>query len=84
MSFCPFSRYRDALGTPGKGLHKYRFLGTSIVDYVLALVSAAVMTHFTGIPLVLSTIAWLVLGIVSHMLFGVKTGATGYLGLNCK
>ena len=83
MAFCPFSRYRDILGVPGKGLHKYKFLGTSAVDYALSLISAAVTTYFTGLPLVLSTIAWLVVGIILHALFGLKTDSVRYLGLGC-
>ena len=34
---CPFSRYKNLLGTPNEGVHQYRFLNTAIVDYILAL-----------------------------------------------
>ena len=83
MKFCPFSQFRDIFGKPGIGVHKYKIMGTAIVDYVLTLVLALVWTYFTGFPLVLSTIMMFVIGIVCHILFGVPTDAVKYLGLKC-
>jgi hypothetical protein len=79
--FCPLARYKALLGTPNEGVHKHKFLGTSVVDYLLTLVAASLTTYFTRFPLVLSTIVWFVLGIVSHVLFGVRTEATQFLGV---
>ena len=78
MSSCP---YKDMFGVPGQGVHSYRFLDTAIVDYVLTIALAAVVTKFTGMPFVLSTILMFVLGIVLHAVFCVSTNTTKYLGI---
>ena len=83
MSVCPFSKYKDILGVIGTGVHKYRFLNTAIVDYTLTIIGACITTYFSNIPLVLTTIAWFVMGIILHILFGVETSTLTYLGIRC-
>jgi hypothetical protein len=80
---CPFSKYRNIFGIPGKGVHKYQFLDTAIVDYVLTLILAALATYFSKIPLVLTTIFMFITGIILHILFGVETSTLKYLGIKC-
>jgi len=83
MSFCPFKKFKNALGIPKRGVHSYRILGTAAVDYVLTLMAAFVTSYSLSIPLVLTTIVWLMLGILLHILFGVKTNTLKYLDINC-
>ena len=73
-------RYKDIFGKPNEGIHSYRFMGTAIVDYVDTILLTVIFTYLTNIPLVLSTIIVFVLGIVLHILFGVSTNSTKYLG----
>ena len=73
-------RYKDIFGKPNEGIHSYRFMGTAIVDYVATILLTVIFTYLTNIPLVLSTIIVFVLGIVLHILFGVSTNSTKYLG----
>ena len=75
---CP---YKYLFGIPGKGVHAYRFMDTAIVDYVGTIVLAALLTKFTQLPLVLSTILMFIIGILLHVVFCVPTDATRYLGL---
>jgi len=84
MNLCPFIEYKDALGVPEKGIHSYRFLNVAIVDYILTILAATVITYYTKIPLVLTTITILVIAIFIHMMFDVETNAVRYLGLSCK
>ena len=84
MNICPFSKYKSVFGFPAQGVHKYRFLDTAIVDYILTIVASCITTYFSKIPLVLTTIMWLILGIVFHILFGVETNTLKYLGITCK
>ena len=79
MLFC---KYKNSLGVPGEGVHKYRFGGIAIVDYIMTLVVAAFTSYMTGIPLILTTILWLVLAIVLHIMFCVPTSTTKYLGIH--
>ena len=81
---CPFSKYKDIAGASGTGIHKYRFLGISAVDFFGTILIATAITWFFKVPLDLSVIGILVLSLIIHMLFGVETGALKYLGLTCK
>jgi hypothetical protein len=81
--YCPFSKYKNILGVPGKGAHKYQFLDTAIVDYIFTILGAIITTYFSHIPLVLTTIFWFIMGIILHILFGVETSTLKYLGIKC-
>lgn len=83
MSLCPLSNYKTILGKINEGVHKYRFLDTAVVDYVLTIILSCVTTWFSNIPLVLTTIAWFIIGILLHIIFGVETNTLKYLGINC-
>ena len=83
MGFCPLSVYKNIFGKEGTGLHRFRLLDVALVDYLLSILSAILFSAITKFPLVLSTILIFILGIILHMLFGVKTSAVKFLGLNC-
>jgi hypothetical protein len=80
---CIFKKYKNIFGSPSKGVHSIRFVGTAIVDYILTLFMAIITTFFTKIPLELTTIMWLIMGIISHILFGVQTSTMKYLNIKC-
>jgi hypothetical protein len=80
---CIFKKYKNFFGKPDKGVHSIRFAGTAIVDYILTLFMAIITTFFTKIPLELTTIVWLIMGIISHILFGVQTSTMKYLNIKC-
>ena len=84
MTICPFSKLGSIFGVVNEGIHKYRFLNTAIIDYILTIIIACITTYFSNIPLVLTTIMWLVIGIILHILFGVETNTLKYLGILCK
>ena len=81
---CPLtidlSQYKNIFGKPGKGLHQYKFKGTAVIDYLLTIVGAFIVTYYTDIPLVITTIILLLLGILFHSLFGIRSQALKYLG----
>ena len=79
MKFC---QYSNIFGVAGQGVHKYRIFDTAIVDYVGTILLAMILTKFTKIPFVISTIIMFVLGILMHALFCVNTNAVKFLGLN--
>ena len=80
---CPLKSYRNFFGTPGTGVHRFRLFDVAAIDYLLTLLVAMATTWSTGMPLMVATIGWLVLGVVMHMLFGVNTHAIRWLGLSC-
>ena len=83
MTTCPLSAYKNVFGEQGTGLHQYKFKGTSIFDYFFIIACAFALTFFTDIPLVLTTIGLLLLGILAHTLVGLPTQTVKYLGLTC-
>ena len=80
MSSFDLSKYKNIFGPPGKGIHQYKFKGTAIVDYLVTILLAFLLTYFTDIPLVITTIGLLIVGIILHYLFGVNTHTIKYLG----
>tara|TARA_B100000929_G_scaffold107782_1_gene85271 strand:+ start:10364 stop:10621 length:258 start_codon:yes stop_codon:yes gene_type:complete len=85
MNFCPLSQYKNILGVPDEGFHKYRFLGTAILDYIGGILLAIFITFVSKnkFPLVMSTISVLVGAEILHMLFGIPTNTLKFLGINC-
>ena len=81
MNICPFSKYKDFFGKISMGGHKYKFKDLALLDYFLTILAAFVTTYITDIPVVLTTIGWLIIGIIVHTLFGVETSTLKYLGI---
>ena len=79
MSSFDLSKYKNIFGPPGKGVHQYKFKGTAIVDYLVTILLAFLITYYTDIPLVITTIGILILGILFHYLFGIRSQAIQYL-----
>ena len=73
MPLLNLSKFKNIFGAPGTGVHKYKFKGTAIVDYFLTIAGAFIITYFTDIPLVITTIGLFLIGIILHYLFGIKT-----------
>ena len=76
-----FREYKDIFGKSKQGLHSYRLLDVAIVDYMMTIIGAIILSYYTEIPLVVTTIGLFVLGILLHLLFGVSTGTMRWLGL---
>jgi hypothetical protein len=71
MNLC---RYKDALGVPGKGIHKYQVFHIAIMDVIFTILAAVV------IKILIPTFRfWMILlslfllGIILHRLFCVRT-----------
>lgn len=91
MDFC---KYKNIFGEPGKGVHKYQFVGMAIVDWVLTISLAAITTliwtHYSKkkhtwqktVGYFLTILVILVLlGIFTHWLFCVDTAMNKFIGL---
>jgi hypothetical protein len=72
-------KYKDVLGIPGKGIHKYRLFGIAIVDLLLTLLLSAIIYWMTGINFIVVLLLLLLLSIVLHYLFCVNTVTNNYL-----
>lgn len=70
MDLC---KYKNILGTPGQGIHSYRFAGVALVDVFLTIVAAIIIAKiadrsFLGVLAVL-----LILAEILHIIFCVDT-----------
>ncbi len=72
--------YKNIFGVPGKGFHSTRLLDVALFDYIGTIVLAIIVSKFTKLPLVLSTILMFVLGLILHWIFCVPTSALKFLG----
>jgi len=66
-------KYKDILGKPGEGLHSFRIFNIAIVDVLLTILAAYVISYFTKINIYYTLIGMFILGIISHRLFCVRT-----------
>lgn len=66
-------KYKNALGEPGKGIHSYRFFDVAIMDVIMTLIGAAIISYFSGYSFLYVAIFLFILGIILHRLFCVRT-----------
>lgn len=74
-----FSQYKNILGKPKEGVHKYRFMDVALFDYLLTIIGAFIITYLTTIPVEITTIFLFSLGILLHLLFDVNTNTTKFI-----
>jgi accessory gene regulator protein AgrB len=69
----PFCKYKDIFGKPNQGIHSTRMLGIAVIDVILTIGVAYLISHFGGYNF------WIVLaisfftGIFVHRLFCVRS-----------
>ena len=81
MSLC---KYKNALGEPNKGIHSYRFMGVAIMDVIMTILAAYLISIFFKYNFIYTTIVLFVLGIILHRLFCVRTTVDKLLFPNAK
>ena len=70
MDLC---KYKHILGVPGQGPHSYRIFNIAIVDVILTIILAYIISYLFKISLVKTSIILFILGILLHRLFCVRT-----------
>jgi hypothetical protein len=70
MNLC---KYKNILGVPGKGVHSYRFMGVAIIDVIMTIIAAIIISFFTKKSFIKILIILFILGIILHRLFCVRT-----------
>lgn len=63
---------------PGKGMHSH-YGGIAIIDYILTIIAAIILTATTGLGIELSTIGFMVMALLSHVFANVPTKSTRQL-----
>lgn len=70
MSLCP---YRNIFGKPGEGVHSYRIFNIAMVDLGMTLLVAFGLSLVLKQSFALISSILLILGVVLHRLFCVRT-----------
>jgi fatty acid desaturase len=66
-------KYKDALGKPKEGVHKYRIFNIAIVDVILTIILASIISWFFKLNFWLILLIVFLLGIIIHRMFCVRT-----------
>jgi hypothetical protein len=66
-------KYRNALGMPGKGVHSVRLGGVAVVDVVLTLVGAYIISYYARASFAWTAAGLFLFGIILHRWFCVRT-----------
>jgi hypothetical protein len=69
----PLCKYKEMAGIPGKGIHSYRILDIAVVDVIVTIIGAFILSYMTKWPFLYVLGGFFLLGIVSHRLFCVRT-----------
>ena len=66
-------KYKNSLGEPKKGIHSYRFLNIAVMDVIMTLIAAFMISVIFKIPFLKTALFLFILGIFLHRLFCVRT-----------
>jgi len=78
MSLC---KYKNIFGEPNKGVHSYRLFGLAIVDVVMTIIGAYIISLITRYKFSYILVFLFILGIILHKIFCVKTTINKLLNL---
>jgi len=70
MSLC---KYKNIFGKPGTGAHSLRIFNIAIVDVVLTVLVAFLISKIFHVHFGVSLIVLFILGIIAHRVFCVRT-----------
>lgn len=67
------SKYKNALGVPGTGIHSFRIFNIAIADVLLTILAAYIISYFSKQNFKNTLIVLFILGIILHKIFSVNT-----------
>jgi len=76
MSFCQYSNF---FGEPNTGIHSTRLFGIAIYDLLFTIIGVIILSWLLKIPFWCLLIIVLLLGIILHRLFCVRTTVDKWL-----
>jgi hypothetical protein len=75
--FESLKQYKDIFGKPNEGVHSYRLFDVAIVDLLLTILLAFLISYFflgnVFKNFIYASICLIFIGMASHRAFGVKT-----------
>jgi hypothetical protein len=70
---CPFRNLSEIFGRPNEGVHSYRIFNLAIVDIIMTIIGAFIISKIFKINFILILVILFILGIILHRLFCVNT-----------
>ena len=70
MSLC---KYKDMFGKPGKGVHSFRIFNIAVVDVLLTILVAYLISKMFHLRFDITLIVLFIFGILAHRVFCVRT-----------
>ena len=77
-------KYKNAFGKLGTGIHSYKIGGISVLDFGVAAIAAYILSLILRKPFWITFILFLILGIIVHRMFCVRTTVDKWLFPNAK
>jgi hypothetical protein len=66
-------KYKDILGKPREGPHSFRIFNFAIVDILLTILLAYILSIYTKYKFIYTLLFSFIFGIICHKIFCVKT-----------
>ena len=70
---CIFKDLKDIFGKPGQGAHSYRLFNIAIIDVILTILLALLISYLFDLSYLKTTLILFLFGIIFHRLFCVRT-----------
>ena len=70
MSLC---KYKDMFGKPGKGVHSFRIFNIAVVDVLLTILVAYLISKMFHLRFDITLVVCFIVGIIAHRVFCVRT-----------
>ena len=66
-------KYKNIFGKPNDGIHSYRLFNIAIIDLLATIIVAWLLSYLFDISFIMITLLLLLMGIILHNIFCVKT-----------
>jgi uncharacterized membrane protein YcaP (DUF421 family) len=68
-----YCKYSNIFGEPNQGIHSIRIFDIAIIDVLLTIIAAYIVSNIFNISFIIILLLLFILGIIFHRLFCVKT-----------
>lgn len=73
MDLCIFKGYKNIFGEPKEGVHSIRVFDFAVVDIVLTILGAFIISKVCDMNFVFALILFFIIGQILHLIFCVET-----------
>jgi uncharacterized membrane protein len=73
MTTYDLCKYKNIFGKPTEGAHSYRLFNLAIVDVVMTVLLAFVISYISNFSFLYTTLSLFALGVIAHRMFCVRT-----------